>query len=322
MSRAHATRREVALRQSWIGALSALALSLFANVAWAEPAAPSEHQVLNVWPGVAPGSEHWRQREISATFPGPFPNPIVRNVTHPTLTVYLPDPARATGAAAIVAPGGGFLFLSIKSEGTDVAQWLADHGVAAFVLKYRTRETPVDQAAFMQSFMALIRPAPGQTNSTPLADAAQYGVADAVQALRVVRAHAVDWHIDAQRVGIVGFSAGARVAAGALLQTDPALRPSFAAPIYGGLFGEDIPIPQGLPPVFAAVAQDDPLALQSAVDFTRRLRMAGSMPELHLFNAGSHGFGLNPQHTTSDHWIDEFYWWLEANHFLQPRAGQ
>lgn len=306
-----------------IVAFLACALLGACATAVSDPAAITAEETMNVWPGPAPGSENWTQQEVTGSFgDGTFPNPIVRNVTQPTLTAYLPDPSRATGAAVVVAPGGGFLFLSIKSEGSDVAQWLASRGIAAFVLKYRTRETPPDQAGFMASFGALMarRPAAedGQPTASPMADIAQYGVADAVQALALVRSRAQEWGVDPQRVGIVGFSAGARVAAGALLQADPAARPNFAAPIYGGLFGEEIQIPTDLPPVFAAVSADDPIALQSTLDLVMTLREAGASPEFHMFNAGGHGYGMNQQGFSSDHWIQSFYWWLEANGLLQP----
>lgn len=290
-----------------------------------DPAVIAPVATVDVWPGVAPGSENWTQTEITGNFGnGPFPNPIIRNVTHPTLTAYLPDPANATGTGVIVAPGGGFLFLSVKSEGTDVAQWLASRGIAAFVLKYRTRETPPDEAGMFRMFAELVsrRPAAdGAAAALPLAEPAQFATADAVQALSVVRAHAQEWGVDPNRIGIVGFSAGARVATGLLLQSDPANRPAFAAPIYGGLFGENIAIPSGLPPVFAAVSADDPLALQSSLELVTALRATGARPEFHMFNAGGHGYGLNQQGTSSDHWIDSFYWWLDANGLLRPQGA-
>lgn len=315
------------MRGFWTAALLSITLGACATAQTTapEPASIQASATLDVWPGLAPGSENWTQQEITGSFGnGRFPNPIVRNVTHPTITAYLPDPASATGAAVIVAPGGGFLFLSMKSEGSDVAQWLASRGIAAFVLKYRTRETPVDEAGFMQSFGALMaRPAPGApppTGPNPMVQAGQIGTADAIQAIALVRAHAAEWGIDPQRVGIVGFSAGARVTAGALLHPDAAARPNFAAPIYGGMFGENVTVPANLPPVFAAVSADDPLALQSSLDLVQALRAAGVRPEFHMFNAGGHGYGLNQQGFSSDHWIDSFYWWMDANGFLHPRS--
>jgi acetyl esterase/lipase len=270
--------------------------------------------VLDVWPGVAPGSDNWRQHEASGSV---GPTPIVRNITHPTLTVFLPDPAHATGTGVIVAPGGGFMFLSIENEGVDVARALTSRGIAAFVLKYRTRETPADPPAFLTSLSTMTAP-PGSDNGTPQTDPSVYAVADAVQALTVVRAHAQQWGLDPRRVGIVGFSAGARVAVGALLQDKAEARPSFAAPIYGGLFGTKADLPHDLPPVFAAVSTDDPIS-QSAVDLFVALRASGAHSEFHVFNSGGHGFGMAHQGKTSDHWFDEFYWWMNDNGLL--RAG-
>jgi acetyl esterase/lipase len=310
------------MKHIWCAVLLAVALASCASAATEGSSDAPAPVMVDVWPGVAPGSESWTQTELSGQFgSGEFPNPIVRNVTHPTLTVFLPDPARATGTGVIVAPGGGFLFLSMKSEGTDVAEWFAARGVAAFVLKYRTRETPPEEAGMYRMFGALVSRSSSGEIALQMAEPARYATADAVQALSVVRAHASEWGVDPNRIGIVGFSAGARVATGLLLQSDPANRPAFAAPIYGGLFGEDIEIPANLPPVFAAVSADDPIALQSSIDLVTALRASGARPEFHMFNAGGHGYGLNQQGKTSDHWIDEFYWWLQANGLLAPSAN-
>src|SRR4029079_3585444 len=103
-------------------------------------------QIIPLWPDGAPGSERWTQQEQETLAPPPIGIRVVRNVTQPTLTAYLPDGAAATGAAVIVCPGGAFHFLAIEHEGTQVAQWLNARGVAAFVLRYRLIETPVDEA--------------------------------------------------------------------------------------------------------------------------------------------------------------------------------
>ena len=96
-------------------------------------------QTLNIWPGVAPGSENWKQQErVEKGGPGS----IVYNVVTPTLTAYLPKKSKATGTGVIVAPGGAFMLLSIDHEGNQVARWLQEKGIAAFVLKYRVAETP------------------------------------------------------------------------------------------------------------------------------------------------------------------------------------
>ncbi len=258
------------------------------------PGSAAGPRVVNVWPGVAPGSEKWTQKEkvIENTPLGT----VVFNVVTPTLTAYLPERAKATGTGVIIAPGGAFVALTVDLEGKNVAHWLQERGIAAFVLKYRIVEKRGE----------------GIPASLNMDEAGQYGIADGIQALKVVRQHAAEWGVSPDRIGFLGFSAGAMVASGALLQQDAAARPSFAAMIYGGPFGVMPAIPAKLPPMFLAWAQDDTQAREPVVKFYGALTAAGHKPEAHIFNAGGHGFGLKKQGTTSDHWIDEFYFWLEA----------
>ncbi len=175
-------------------------------------------QTVNIWPGVAPGSENWTQKErmVENT---PVGN-VIFNVVTPTLTVYLPPRSKATGTGVIIAPGGAFVALTISLEGIDLARWLQDKGIAAFVLKYRIMEKRQEGIPRMN-----------------MDEAGKYGIADGIQALKVVRQRAAEWGISPDRVGFMGFSAGAMVTSGALLQEDAAARPNFAAPIYGGPFG-------------------------------------------------------------------------------------
>ena len=277
-------RRELAL---------ALAIACPAGVSGAQ-------QVVNVWPGVAPGSEGWNRQEskIDNTPVGT----VLFNVTTPTLTVYLPKASKATGTGIIIAPGGAFVALPITVEATDAAKWLQQRGIAAFVLKYR-----------------LVEKLGNNLNAPPELDldtAGRYAMADGIQALKVVREHASEWKVNPNRIGFMGFSAGAMVATAALVQDDPAARPNFAALIYGAPYGKLPAIPPKLPPVFMAWAQDDLTGLETVVRFHRALIMAGSEPEAHIFTAGGHGFGMRKQGTTSDHWIDELYYWLQAQHFV------
>lgn len=259
-------------------------------------------QTVNIWPGVAPGSESWKHTEqvVDDTPLGT----VVFNVVTPTLTAYLPERGKATGAGVIVAPGGAFVALAFELEGRSVARWLQERGVAAFVLKYRIMEKKGE----------------GIPSNINMDEAGQYGIADGIQALKVVRQHAAAWHISPDRVGFVGFSAGAMVTSGALLHDDASARPSFAALIYGGPFGTLPPIPKALPPIFLAWAQDDPFALTPVTRFHDALKSAGQKPEVHMFSAGGHGFGMKKQLTTSDHWIDAFYYWLVAQGFASAAA--
>jgi acetyl esterase/lipase len=257
-------------------------------------------QTVNVWPGVAPGSEHWTQKEL--TIADTPVGTVIFNVVTPTLTAYLPERSKATGTGVIIAPGGAFVALAIDLEGTSVARWLQQRGIAAFVLKYRIVEKRGESIPQMD-----------------MDTAGRYGIADGIQAIKVVRHHAVEWGVSPDRIGFMGFSAGAMVTSGTVLQQDSAARPSFAAMIYGGPFGVIPTIPQKLPPLFLAWAQDDPVVRDAIVKFHDALERAGQRPEVHIYSAGHHGFGLRKQGTSSDHWIDDFYNWLDAQGFTKPR---
>lgn len=263
-------------------------------LAIAATAVISHAQTVNVWAGVAPGSESWKQKEI--TIENTPVGTVIMDVVTPTITAYLPDSAKATGTGVIIAPGGAFVALAITLEAVDAAKWLQQRGIAAFVLKYRTVEKKSD----------------GIPPGLDLDTAGRYGMADGIQALKVVRQHASQWHVDPNRIGFLGFSAGAMVASAALIQADSASRPNFAALLYGGPFSKMPTVPAHLPPVFMAWAQDDPVALETATRFHAALLAAGNKPEAHIYSAGGHGFGMHKHGTSSDHWIDELYYWLEA----------
>jgi acetyl esterase/lipase len=265
-------------------------------------ACSADSQVVNIWTGVAPGSENWTQKE--RTIENTPVGTVIFNVVTPTLTAYLPERSKATGTGVIIAPGGAFVALAISLESNDVARWLQERGIAAFVLKYRIVEKRGE----------------GIPANMNMDEAGKYGIADGIQSLKVVRQHAAEWGVSPDRVGFMGFSAGAMVTSGALLQQDAAARPNFAAMIYGAPFGVMPAIPAKLPPMFLAWAQDDPVALAPIIKFHDALRSAGHKPEVHVFSSGGHGFGMKKQGTSSDHWIDAFYYWLEAQGFTR-RAG-
>ena len=267
-------------------------------------AGANQAQTINVWPGVAPGSENWKQKEI--TIENTPVGTVIMDVVTPTLTAYLPDPAKATGTGIILAPGGAFVALAISLEATEAAKWLQQRGIAAFVLKYRTVEKKSD----------------GIPPGLDLDTAGRYGMADGIQALKVVRQHAAQWHVDPNRIGFLGFSAGAMVVSAALLQPDSASRPNFAGLLYGGPFSKMPAVPAHLPPVFMAWAQDDPVALETATRFHDALIAAGNKPEAHIYTAGGHGFGMRKQGISSDHWIDELYYWLEAQGLTKRKAAK
>ena len=272
-------------------------------------------QVIPLWPAGAPGSERWTQQERESLLPPPIGITVVRNVTQPTLTAYLPDDDATNHAAVIICPGGAFHFLAIEHEGRAVARWLNARGVAAFILRYRLIETPAEDADL------------GQFMHQNLTDRERFRelmqvlrpliVADGLQSVNLVRQRAAEWRIAPDRIGIMGFSAGGYVTASAALHYDADSRPDFAAPIYSSPF-ENISVPADAPPLFIAVAHDDAFAASASVPLYSAWNAAGRSAELHIYSKGGHGFGMNQQGLPSDGWIDQFGDWLVAQGEIAP----
>lgn len=260
--------------------------------------------------------------ERTDELPGSGGQRIVRNVTQPSLIPFLPDPAKATGTAVIVAPGGGFMMLSLDSEGTLVAKKLAEQGVAAFVLKYRLEQTPPAPALFMVELMKRMRGLsdPKGPDGKPLESrlppfpTEPLAAADAAAAVKLVRSRALDWGVDPKRVGFVGFSAGAITAAN-ISTGEAAGRPDFVGIVYGAL---GTPVPADAPPAFIVTAADDPLLpARASIPIFNAWKAAGRPAELHIYERGGHGFGMTPKGASSDHWFEEFVWWMEARGLLK-----
>jgi acetyl esterase/lipase len=241
-----------------------------------------------------------------------------RNVTVATLTPFLPDPAKATGAAVIVAPGGGFRTLSMENEGWDVAKALAARGVAAFVLKYRLNPTPQEMPAFEQSmremFSGVARTAPRMDPQEAIKGIAPQ-IADARAAFALVRKRAAEWHVDPDRVGMVGFSAGAMLTLATTLAGDDA-KPAFIGLIYGPL--SPVTVPADAPPAFVALAADDPFFANGGFGLIESWKAAKRPVEFHLYEQGGHGFGMYPKETTSTGWFDAYARWLGMHGLLKP----
>jgi acetyl esterase/lipase len=274
--------------------------------------ARAQQQVIPLWSGAAPGSEDWNWQEQTLASKA-FHTRVVLNVTRPTLTVYLPEPAKRNGMAVVVCPGGGFHFLSLDNEGTKVASWLAEHGVTAFLLKYRlvhtspedfARETAQDIAnrSKMAAIMKTLEP---------------MVLADGQQAVRIIRRRAPEWKVSPHRVGIIGFSAGGYVVADVALHHDAGSRPDFAAAIYPAI-PELLMVPPDGPPIFIVCASDDPLVppLTNAVRLYSLWKMAGLSAALHVYARGGHGFGMRKQGLPVDHWIDAYADWLSSQGLL------
>jgi acetyl esterase/lipase len=242
-----------------------------------------------------------------------------RNVTVATLTPYLPDSSNASGAAVVVAPGGGFRTLSMENEGSNVAKALAAKGVAAFVLKYRLVQTPADMPGFEKSMAQMFSGAAARppAPSTPQAMAA--GIApqleDARAAFALIRKRAAEWHVDPNRIGMVGFSAGAMLTMTTALAGQDA-KPAFIGDIYGPVGA--MTVPADAPPLFVAVAADDPFFGGGEMGIIKSWLAAKRPAELHLFEQGGHGFGMYPKETTSTGWFEEFVRWLGMHGMLKP----
>lgn len=254
------------------------------------------------WPGLLNGNVE----EVSQQNGG-----VLFNITEPGYTAFLPDPARNTRTAVVIAPGGGFRQLSIESEGNKVATWLAERGVAAFVVKYRL----VQQAGPPFSMMARMQEMPIEVAGIP-------AVEDTRRAIALIRGKAAEYAIDPTRVVAIGFSAGAHAVSLPAFDTDPAGRPNYLAPIYGGPFGGIPPVPAAgapgaLPPIFLAMAQDDQLVGDDVRAFYAELFAKGYRPELHLYMSGNHGFGMNVTGHTSDYFIDQFFAWMRVQGLTQ-----
>jgi acetyl esterase/lipase len=241
-------------------------------------------------------------------------NSFVRNVSRATLTPFLPDKEKANGAAVIVAPGGGFRILSMEDEGWEVAEELRKKGVAAFVLKYRLIPTAPDWAEFNRN-NPLTAPPPA---AAAAAAAARPPVAlpleDATAAFKLVRARAKEWNIDPNRIGMVGFSAGAGTTMAVTLQSKEN-KPAFIAPIYGRQSA--VEVPPDAPPMFVALAADDPLFGNNDYGLISAWKKAGRPVEFHLYQNGGHGFGLGNPGRTSLGWFPQFMLWLEVNGMLK-----
>jgi acetyl esterase/lipase/phospholipase/lecithinase/hemolysin len=304
--------------------LLAAAVRLFAQAP--APLTPDAAGSFAIWPGAAPGSENWTWRE---QITGPAGSRMVRNVVAPSLTMYRPKPGAANGASVIIAPGGAFRFLMVDYEGVDIARWLAERGVTAFVLKYRVMHTPEDDAemtAYVERLMQALRAGDVKSDAPPHYNAATDAALamaeeDGRQAIRYVRQHAADWGLGAHRIGIVGFSAGGGVVMGPVMQHDANSRPDFAAPVYPA-YRSATPVPADAPPLFIAMADDDNvISPNSGARLYMAWHAAGKPAELHIFLRGSHGFGMKVQNLPADNWIHLFYAWMGSSGFVNaPEA--
>ena len=275
-------------------------------------AIPAQPDAIELGTGRLPGAtaeESWHSQ---------YGSKFARNVVVATLTPFLPDPAKANGTAVVVTPGGGFRTLSMENEGYDVAQALNEHGVAAFVLKYRLNQTPASLEEFSRP------PAPGAApggppRTRPSPEQMMAGLApmlaDSKAAFDLIRSRAAEWKVDPDRIGMVGFSAGAMLTMATATAGDA--RPAFLGDIYGPLMPMDVP--EAKTPLFIALAADDPLFPETEFGLIKSWKDAGAPVEFHYYEQGGHGFGMYPKTTTSTGWFDAFVAWMTMHGWI-PRA--
>lgn len=250
---------------------------------------------IPLWPKGAPGFES-RVNDVEE-----LTGDNVCNVHNPTLTPYVPEPAKSTGTAVIICPGGGHSKLCLGHEGYALAEWFRDRGIAAFVLKYRLAREK------------------GSTYTIQ-----DHSMADTRRAMRLVRSRAAEWHLKSDRIGILGFSAGGELAAYLAMKHDAgqkdaadiieqqSCRPDFQALIYPGSSGTFTAEP-GMPPVFIAAGYSDrPDISEGMATLYLKYKAAKVPAELHLFANAGHGFGYrhNAKPSAASRWPDRFKEWL------------
>jgi acetyl esterase/lipase len=271
----------------------------------------AQNKVVQIYDGPVPGTENWNWEE-GIQEGSSWKTQVVYNVAKPSLTIFTPDPAVANGTSVVICPGGGFIALSMGNEGYDVAKWLVKKGITCFVLKYRVAHINTTDA--VKYFNDAIHGGDKEKLQNQKS-AVPYSIADGKAALKYVRAHAAEYKINPNKIGIIGFSAGGTVAASAAFNYTAENKPNFVAPIYA-YFPKEMQgkVESDAPPLFIVVAANDALNLQShSVDLFTAWNTAKKDAELHVYNLGSHGFGMRVQHTTSDTWIERFYDWMAAN---------
>lgn len=280
-------------------------------------------QVIDLWPGQPPSEKGVIGEEQDMTKPTDnlvAGRRLIRlgNVTKPTLTVYRPPAANDNGAAVLVCPGGAYSILALDLEGTEVCEWLNSIGVTGLLLKYR-----VPKREGLERHTVALQ--------------------DAQRAMGLARQRANEWGIDAQRLGVLGFSAGAHLAASVSTHArertyapmDDAdridCRPDFTVLIYpayltvkeqGDKVAPDLPVTTDTPPTFIAMAQDDPVRVETALFYALALKQANVPVELHVYPSGGHGYGLRRTEELVTTWPDRVSDWLLSRGWLKAKVSR
>jgi acetyl esterase/lipase len=268
--------------------------------------------VIPLYNGAAPGSENWNweEKQIKADI-----GTIVMDVSHPSLTAYMP--ANPNGTAVIIAPGGAFHVLAFDLEGTEVAKRLNAKGITAFVLKYRVvHDDPAHPENSIGNLMTTGNFKKLDSLNAPVIPLA---LQDGLTAVKYVRQHAAEYKLDPNKIGFMGFSAGGTLTMSVVYSAADESRPNFVAPIYayeGAIIGSNVPTVKT--PIFIAAASDDDLGLAThSVHIYLKWLAADQPAELHMYEQGKHGFGTKTQGLPVDAWMDRFTNWLAMHGLIK-----
>ena len=291
--------------------ISILAVGSVLILARAEGLAAKPAKIIELWNGPAPG-ETGNVGDEKDTTSGTdrlvADKPVIRlgNVSKPTISIYAPPAAKNIGAAVMVCPGGGYNILAMDLEGTEVCDWLNSLGITGVLLKYR-----VPKRAGLEKHTAALQ--------------------DAQRALGIVRGRAREWGVDPKRIGVMGFSAGGHLAATLANNYDQrtysrlddadavSCRPDFTLLIYPAYLtvkeqndkiAPELNITSNTPPTFIAMAEDDPIRVETALFYALALRKANVPLELHIYPTGGHGYGLRATQDMVTTWPQRAAEWL------------
>lgn len=276
--------------------------------------------VIDLWPGAAPGEKGDIKEEIDTT--KPTDNAIagrrvmrIGNVSKPTITVMKPKGRKPSGSSVVIFPGGGYHILAWDLEGTEVGEWLNKNGITAFVVKYR-----VPKRAGQENYVAPLQ--------------------DAQRAVGYIRANAREWNLDPNRIGVLGFSAGGHLAAALATHSaertypkvdaadEASCRPDFMFLIYpgylvlkeqGDIINPSVKISPKHPRTFIVMTEDDPVRVENPLLYYLELAKNKVPAELHIYPTGGHGYGLRPTKENVTTWPARAIDWMRANGILETR---